>query len=427
MLLARTGGGSLHAGPRGEGAPPGVMHYPAERPLTLGKLLDIAARNNPEILAAREASAAADHHRSVAGGFPDPSITYTHFLESVETRLGPQRRILQLVQPIPFPGKLSLRKSAASYDAMIRGESEKIVLLRVLREVKTAYYSLTAVEEALAVVREMMSVLDRLEETVRVRVETGRRYQQDLLSVQIEKIRLEEKELKYRSRKKSLILRLNALLNREAHSPLSIERPASVSVLPYSADELKEMALGQPGLRSSELSIERRRTSIALSRRGYFPDFTVGLGYIDIGGAPTDIPRSGEDAWSVSIGVRVPLWFGKVRGSVRETQSLVREQEWILEAGKASVLAEAGDLYSKYTTAVEVMELYREELVPRAEQSLKSAESGYLSGDLDFLYLLESERLLLELRLALAEREAEVEKTIAGMEELVGRELAPRR
>ena len=72
------------------------------------------------------------------------------------------------------------------------------------------------------------------------------------------------------------------------------------------------------------------------------------------------------------------------------------------------------------------MKLYEEDLIPRAEQSLQSAEAGYMSGDVDFLYLLDGERLLLELKLTFAERKAEVEKRIAAIEAHIGRELVQR-
>ncbi|HER43189.1 MAG TPA: TolC family protein [Candidatus Eisenbacteria bacterium] len=355
--------------------------------------------------------------------FPTPRSAIP-FIESVETRLGPQRNILQLVQPVPFPGKLSMRTEIAGYDARIAEERLAAARLRVVKEVKISYHSIAAIDRILRILEEEDRLLERWESLIGTRLETGGAYQQDLLRVQIERIRLEERSLRYDQRRESIAFGLNARLDIEPGAPVVIEPPDTMSTIDESPERLEEMALDRPDLRAARHRIEQRIHSLSLVRRGYFPDFMVGMTYIDIGEFPFDVPDSGRDAWNVMIGVRLPLWFGKIRAESRAEQSSIRYLERSRDAEERRVEAEIEDIYNQYRIALGLVTLYRESLVPRAEQSLRASEAGYMTGEIDFLSLLDSERMLLELRISLAERISDVEMRIAELEAAAGHDPA---
>ncbi len=391
-----------------------------ERAWNLGEFIERALSANPELEALEESVEAAGHRSDAAGGFPDPTLSYSHFVESVETRLGPQRNVLQLVQPVPFPGKLSLRQEIAGYDALIAEERLASARLRIVKEVKVSYHSIAAIDRIIRLLDEEDRLLRHYEDIVGTRLETGRAHQQDLLKVQIERFRIEERSLQYQQRRESIAFGLNELLALEPGAPVLIEQPDTMSAMAASPAGLKEIARNRPDLRTVDHRIEQRSRSLSLVRRGYFPDITLGMSYIDIGDAPFDVPESGRDAWNVTIGVKLPVWFGKIRAESRAERSSIRHLERIREAEERRIDAEIEDIYNQYRIALGLVTLYRENLVPRAEQSLGASEAGYLTGEIDFLSLLDSERMLLELRISLAEKISEVEKHIAELEEAAG-------
>jgi cobalt-zinc-cadmium efflux system outer membrane protein len=391
-----------------------------ERAWNVRELVERALSANPELEALEESVEAAGHKSSAAGGFPDPTFSYSHFIESVETRLGPQRNVLQLVQPVPFPGKLSLREEIAGYDALIAGEHLASARLRIVKEIKTSYHSIAAIDRILRLLDEEDRLLRHYEDIVGTRLETGRAYQQDLLKVQIERFRLEERSLQYEQRRESIAFGLNTLLDLEPGTPVIIEQPDTMSAIPASPARLKEIARNRPDLRTIDHRIEQRSRSLSLVRRGYYPDITLGMSYIDIGDAPFDVPDSGRDAWNVTIGVKLPIWFGKIRAESRAERSSIRHLERTREAEERRIDAEIEDIYNQYRIALGLVTLYRDSLVPRAEQSLSASEAGYLTGEIDFLSLLDSERILLELRISLAGKISEVEKHIAELEAAAG-------
>ncbi len=384
------------------------------------ELVERALSANPELRALEESIEAAGYRSDAAGGFPDPTLSYSYFIENIETRLGPQRSVLQLVQPLPFPGKLSLKEDIAAYDELIAEEHLSTAKLRIVREVRIFYHSIAAIDSVLHLLDDENRLLGRYEEIVGTRLETGKAYQQDLLKVQIERLRLEERALQYERRRESLAFKLNEILDFDPTAPVVIEPPGTMSVVATLPDRLKEIARNRPELRTVNHRIEQRRHSLSLVRRNYFPDIMLGLSYIDIGEAPFDVPDSGRDAWNVTIGVKLPIWFGKNKAASRAERSSIRRLERLREAEERRIETEIEDIYNQYRIALGLVTLYRESLVPRAEQSLSAAEAGYLTGDIDFLSLLDSERMLLELRISLAEKISEVEKHVAELEAAAG-------
>jgi len=402
----------------------GVIHLRSHAEAAgIREYVEQALERNPELLALEENIETARFKAAVAGGYPDPVLSYSYFVDEIETRLGPQQSVLQLIQPVPFPGKLSLMEEIAGFEALVAEEYLQLARLKVTRKVKTACYSIAAVDEILGVIEQERSLLGRLEEVVATRLETGAAFQQDLLKIQIERLKLDERALEFKKKRNTLSSKLNALLNREAASPVVIDSPAYRGSIIETSAELRETALEQPELRSARHRIDQSNLSLSLTRRKYLPDFMLGMSYFSIGEAPMDIPDSGRDAWNVTVGVRVPLWFGKTRNEARQHKSRVRQLERSYESARSRILADIEDHYNQYRIAADLVALYRDELLPRAEQALEATETGYLTGVMDFLSVLDSERLLLALRITLAERKAEVEIRIAELEAIVGRDL----
>jgi cobalt-zinc-cadmium efflux system outer membrane protein len=391
----------------------------------LKTLLATVVRHNPDISAAREAVHAAEHRISAAQGYPDPSLTFTYFPESIETRLGPQRGILHLVQTVPFPGKLSAKGDVSAVEARIVKERLKLTTLRIRRRVKEAYYSLIAVDRAIEILGQQDGLLEKFEQLVETRLEAGKAPQHDILKIQVERLKLQGKVLSYEERRSVLAASLNELLNRDPIDSIELEPAGRITEINLSLEELRRLALDQPELRLAKRVIDQRLQSVSLARKGYLPDFSVGMSYFVIGESPLDIPDSGDDAWNVSVGVKIPLWFGKVRGDVAAARSLVRHAEHKLESTRIRLLAAIESLYRQYRIARDMVALYRNDLLPRARRVLESAEAGYRTGEVDFLSVLDSNVLLLELQISYIEKTAELERKIAELEEATGSDIVP--
>jgi cobalt-zinc-cadmium efflux system outer membrane protein len=86
----------------------------ANAPQTLSEYLRYAALNNAGLKAAFEEWKAALEQIPQAKALPDLRFTYRYLIESVETRVGPQRQRFSLLQTFPWFGKIAARTDAAA-------------------------------------------------------------------------------------------------------------------------------------------------------------------------------------------------------------------------------------------------------------------------------------------------------------------------
>ena len=71
---------------------------------------------------------------------PQPEFTFVHFGESVQTRVGPQKRKFGIKQPIPFPTKLSTKGKIAQKEAEIAYSRYILGIRAIVDELKAYIY-----------------------------------------------------------------------------------------------------------------------------------------------------------------------------------------------------------------------------------------------------------------------------------------------
>ena len=124
--------------------------------LTLEQAIDIALSDNPglaEIQARAEAMAAIP---SQVGTLPDPRVSFNAMNLPTDTFDVSQENMTQMQfgisQAIPFPGKLALREEAAEYEAAAALDNVGETRLRLVRNVKVAWWHLFNLDQALNIV-----------------------------------------------------------------------------------------------------------------------------------------------------------------------------------------------------------------------------------------------------------------------------------
>jgi cobalt-zinc-cadmium efflux system outer membrane protein len=107
-------------------------------PASLRQYLAEARAHNDELAAARAAAQASREGIRRAGVLPDPVLGLEYYVESVETRTGPQEAAVSLSQRLPWPTKLSLQKQESRQQSAMAASRLQEVALRVERRVKEA-------------------------------------------------------------------------------------------------------------------------------------------------------------------------------------------------------------------------------------------------------------------------------------------------
>lgn len=397
----------------------------AENKLVLEDLTKGALETNPEIMAARAEWQSAQAIVKARRALPDPQFSYTYFVENIETRVGPQRNIFGLKQSFPFYGKRDIRAEVAQNEANALKESYEAVKRKVTQQIKKAYYELFYVCKAIGITQDEKELLKRYEVIARTKYETGIGNQQDILKVQVEITNLNDKLLSLGNQKQMAEATINTLLNQPPDQPLGRPVAPKIEKIPCGLDELLKMAEDRRHeVRAARALIERNKETYRLAKRDYFPDLTLGVNYFDISQGPLPVADNGNDAWNIVFSINLPIWYNKLSSQVNSALEGVKASQKLHRDTLNLALFEVKNNHYKLITAQETIDLYENTFIPQAEQSLKSAEAGYVAGKVSFLDLLDAERVLLKIHFGYWRAIADYAQRLADLERAVGINLS---
>lgn len=383
-------------------------------------------RRSPALAAAFERWRAALERAPQVRSLPNPQLKLTHFVEEVETRVGPQRNRIGLMQTVPWPSKLTRAADAASLEAeRYRRELEDLRAELVLKT-RLAWLDLFDLRQTIRVTRESLQVLESYDAIARIRFRTAGLRHPDVIRVQIEIGSLEDRLQSLEDRRRPLTAVLNALLDRRSDAPIPwpgalpewLADDAELSLEDLSA----EMTRRHPKLAALREQIERAG---ALSERAdaeFFPDLLFGVDVIDTGPAQNrNLRGSGKDPVLLTFGLSLPIWGGRIQAGRREARargrsarSRLADQTRSLEAALQKALFDRRDAERKVA-------LYGRTLIPKAEEAQRALSAAYQTGEGDFLSLLDIERTLLNYRLEVETAKVASARAAARIQRLRGR------
>ncbi len=401
-----------------------VLAQPGELPLSLEKLLEEALARNPLIKSAESRWHALQQRPQQVSTLPDPQFGYSRFGENVETRVGPQESVVTLSQSIPFPGKLGLKGKMAEQDALVERQHFDATARDVIYLVKSTYYDLFWVDQSLAILDQYLALLGDFTVVAEQQYATGQGIQANVLKSQVEISNTTKRRFDFEKMRRSVVAKLNALLGRPHEMPLGIASAIDTARLSFDESALLNLALARrEEIQSIQAMVGKSEILKSLAKRNYWPDFNLKASYINVSEGLGTAPDAGKNAWSVSVGLNLPIWLGKRKAAVREADAMISANRFAHENLKNQVRSEIKDYYYQIEITAKTLALYEQGLITQAESSLESAMASYRTGRLDFLDLLDAERMLLNLKLGYAKEQASYQEHLAALERTVGGEL----
>ena len=403
----------------------GALHSRVEA--GLAGYLRLALERNPDIRAGFERWQASVHRISRARRLPEPTIGFGYFVESVETRVGPQQARISLQQAFPWPTKLTAGADAASAQARAMQRRFEAQALVVAQRVATAYWNLWQVRAVKAIRREHLEVIRGLSASVRARVSTGAASLADLQQIDLTAAGIEDDIRGMEEAERGAEAQLRAAVGVAAAFPVPTpQEPGRADMPMASSAALASLVRAHPMVESVGFLAEASEATARAEGADRFPSFTLGTDWIITDEA--DMPGvkdSGQDAVIVGVGIRIPLWQGSYADSVAAAQADSRAQLAEQSALRDRVEAELAATLANLRDATRRVAIYRGTLVPQAEAAYASLLGAYPVGRATVAQLLLAQRDLLEQRIALEQARADHARSWARLEELVGRELAP--
>ena len=394
---------------------------------TLAALIAEALEANPRIRGALSEVQAAQARVQQAGTLPNPTVSFTQHLRGPETRVGPQTSGVSLSQAFPWFGTLSDRRDIAATEAARRTEAHRERRAEVVRQVKLAYYDLAYVDEALRITGEEEQLLLHYEALAQARYAQGFGQQQAVLKLQAEVTRVLSRRRELLRQRTDFEAALNVLANRPVDVPVP---PVEIGERPRArVDDERLRAAGvdaRPEVRSARLRIESDERAVRLARRRYRPGFTIGLAWgsvldrRDDPGRADPPPDNGRDTYSLTFGASIPVFRSSYDAGMREAAARLSAAEEAYRDAVDGVALAVRSTAFRLTTIEEQLGLFERALLPQAEQALRATEEAYSAGVTGVLELLDSEEILLDVRLGLARMRADYMKALADMERAIG-------
>ena len=371
----------------------------ASEQVSLAYYLERAQSANPQLKAFDQRYRAVTQRVSQVSALPDPVFQVTSFVESVQTRTGPQENVFMLSQKIPWFGKLGRQEDTASAEAEALWYAYQSQHLSLARRVSLAFFEYGYTKEAIRLTKENRDLLRNLEPIVQVKVEGGADLNALLrLKVEIGKVDDQLQSLKQRQIAQSAgIVKLLALPDSGILPWPQWEPPDVVSLDGLSL--IKSIETNNP-----DLEMLRRKVSSAAARREIaklesYPDFSLGINYIQIGEPGTAVSDAGKDAWGVTVAVNIPIWFEKYQSARAEALATQRASENELTNRFNELRADFSASMALLDDANRRLQLYGDELLSLAKQAVENSRTSYESGRTGILEVIDSERSLLDLQL----------------------------
>ncbi len=389
--------------------------------VALPELLAEAERAHPAIKAEAQMIEAKRSRIPQVKSLPDPTVQ-AGWMGNIRPfsvqRLDPSSyRGISAMQEFPYPGKLKLRGEMAEKDVEVEQWNLEAVRRQVKAEVKSAYYELSVVDQALAVTRRNKDLLEKLARIAEEKYKVGKGLQQDVIRSQVAVSRILQTFTLLNQRRRTLVGKLNSLTLRPPDTAIGSLAPVQKADLNYSLEELTEKGVANsPEIRRQEQLVEQSQYAVNLARKDYYPDFRVGYDYQQ----RPDLP----DMHGFNVEINVPMFYKKKqREEVRGATFAVESGKQSREAIRTALLFQVKEQYLQAKASDELLTLYSKALVPQSALALESSMAAYQTGSLDFESLLANFQSVLEYEVNYYEELANYQKALVNLEQITGLDL----
>jgi outer membrane protein, heavy metal efflux system len=391
----------------------------ASPPTPLSQLLAEAGTNNPQISAADHGARASRQLAPQVTALPDPKFTYQQFsVGSPKPFAGYTNSDFAYIgvgasQELPYPGKLRLRGAVAERDADTRQAEVEVTKTSIADAVKADYLQLAYLQQTLGILRQNEALLDQLIQDVTAHYEVGQGMQQDVLQAQVNRTKIVKEITMHHEQMGQVQAHLKGLLSRDQGSPDIVTEDLIETPLKRTSEELLAMVRqNNPQIQVDASSIRKQEAQLASAKRERKPDFAVGYIYQN-----TD--RKYRDYYMFTFDVRLPR-KARVNAEIAEATEKRAESQQTLNGHLQQQLAEVQEEYVKASSDEELLQEYKEGLVPQSDAAYRATLSAYASNREQFIHVLSYFTDLLNLKLEYAETLEDHEAALAHLESLTG-------
>jgi len=389
---------------------------------TLDDYLAYAALNNPGLKSAFYNWQASLENITQAKSLPDPVFTYGQSIGGTGTLANPQERRFSLMQTLPWPGTLAGRKNMAYQEANAAYKQFESTRLKLFYDVKSVYYDLYLLGREIQLTNDHLDILARWEAVALTNYKNSLGQYPDLIKIQLEQAKLDNMLTTLKEMGNPLTARFKAILNMSTPEDLSFPKSLPEHSLGMSHDSLATLLVeNNTELRTMDYLIAREKESIGLAKKAYVPDLMLGIDYTRAGGtASSAMNGGGKNSWMINAGFNLPIWFSKNNAARKQARARFEAARNNKQQTENQLVSNLENSLFEYQDAVRKIDLYQDELIPKARQSLNATYTAYQTGKVDFLSVIDTQRMLLDFQLDFEKELVNKAKSVSEIELLIG-------
>jgi len=398
------------------------MQSVAAESVQLQQLLVEADKNNPSLRAADEKVAVAESKIDQLTSLRDPvlSIALSNYpIDELKSDVSPMTgNEVRLAQKFPFPGKLDAKGRMAAEKSRWFAAAYQDARLQVRRQVKDAWYRLLFLQRAIELTDRNLEIIDNFIELTETRYEVGKGLQQNVLKAQLQRSKQMDKLLRLQQQREATRAELNSLAGRETDHELTVSGQLDFADIVFSLDKLQQEAVKKrPMFAAFAALIEQYKSQRELAILDYRPDFTLWAGYRFRDDGLRD---GGTDFVSAGLSFNLPVRKARRRAAVAEADSSLRLAYQKRNDFNNRVNLAIHRFLTKLNQATQLADLYKNGILPQADQTFQATLSAYRVDKVDFLSLLDSLMGLYRYKIDYVRTLSDQQRSLAALEAAAG-------
>jgi len=387
--------------------------------LSLSQVIAAVLGHNPMIQSARAKWLAARERIPQAGAWEDlkvgTNVVLGRFVSVPANAFTDQ--MVSVEQMIPLSGKNRSKERAAAAEAVGAFEEARRQELDIVAKAKTNYYEIAKLYQLLDINRADEASLIQSRDATRAKFEVGTQTQADLLLADNERQKIIEARRDLEQKLSDQQSALNVLMNRNPFAPMGRPTENEENSLPAPTERLRQLVLAnRPEVREAKAKVTMAKAKLELARREWIPDPTVSLEAERYNAASQVLSQVGG-----SVSINIP-WLNskKYRAEEREAQNELSAAVSEVQGAQTEALGLLRNQLEKIETLHHHIELYRDNLLPTARQTVDSYQADYETNKATLLSLLSSQRNLRDLETMYYQDLSDYRVALAELESLVG-------
>lgn len=391
--------------------------------LSLQQLVDTAVKNNPAVIESQKRWEEKQARIPLAKAWANPQLGIMK--DDIPTgTLNPFDAMMTeytFSQEIMNPAKLKAMGKMAGSDAEMAKANYQDKQMEVYTTAKTAYYDLLYANKALEIGKANQELMGQLVQIAQVNYSTGMVPLQDTLRAQTEFSKMTTDLLSMASMAAVAKAKVNTVLGRKADTPFMVKEEFSAPPPNFDLAKLQtEAEAGKPAVLGMERQVDMAKNGVELAKKQQLPDYQFSVGYKDRKQTMMDTQ---PDTWKMEFMVMLPIWQGKNKAEIKSAEANLNAAQASLNNMQNMTGLDLQMALTEAQSAWRQINLYKNTIVPQAEQTYQAGVVSYTNGKVDFMAVLDSLNALRNVRLDYYKARVDYEKAAANLEKAVGKPL----